>query len=100
MAKQVVETKGRTTQSWRKSRLCVLQPSTLQCIAHEVGPTFQPELLHRSGLVRLDGFDAQADPTGNLFVAVAGGDEAHHLGLPVAQVTALGSSLPRWGTHK
>src|SRR5260370_2401531 len=97
MAKKVGRNECLETGEERPS--CVLQPPALQSVAHEVGPTVQAELLHRTGLVRLDGFDAQAETAGNLLIALARGDQAHHLDLPVTQITPHRNSFPRCGTH-
>src|ERR1700682_3521982 len=75
MAKKVGRNESLETGEERPS--CVLQPAPLQSVAHEVCTAVETELLHRTGLVRLDGFDTQVETAGNFLIAVARGDEAH-----------------------
>src|SRR2546423_14550810 len=55
--------------------LIFFEPTPHQCEAHDVNTTVQVELAHGVGAVRLNGLDADVEPGGDLFVAVAPGDQ-------------------------
>ena len=68
-----------------RDRSGVLQPALQQRVPHDVDAAADAELVHRVGLVRLDGLDAQIQPRGDLLVGVTPGDQPDDFGLPRTQ---------------
>src|SRR5262249_36130446 len=89
-------------RTWRRARrsLSFLQPSLQHRVSDDTDPVRQSGFDHRVGLVRLDGFDADAKLRGDLLAEESERHEPKHVLFASAQVTVCSSAAASPAAHR